>query len=293
MLVCVDDAQWLDRESLAVLAFVARRVEAEGILVLFAAREGAGDLTALDGIPSMVVGGLDRADALELLHRVVDGALDAATADRVVTETGGHPLAIADLGAELSSHPAIDAVTSVEPLPLGHRFEAHYLTQVRGLPEETQAWLLLAAAEPTGDLTGITGAATTTGLDSDAGAPAERAGIVRVGADVQFRHPLVRAAVYGGATSRDRRQAHRALADATVRGTDIDRRTWHLAAASVGPDEDVAASWNARRAGPENEEASRRRPRRWPGPRTSPRTAGSGPGACSPPRMPRSRPDRS
>ena len=90
VLVCVDDAQWLDRESLAVLAFVARRVEAEGILVLFAAREGAGDLTALDGIPSMVVGGLDRADALELLHRVVDGALDAATADRVVTETAGH-----------------------------------------------------------------------------------------------------------------------------------------------------------------------------------------------------------
>ncbi|MET0883728.1 MAG: AAA family ATPase [Acidimicrobiales bacterium] len=241
VLVCVDDAQWLDRESLAVLAFVARRVEAEGILVLFAAREGAGDLTALDGIPSMVVGGLDRADALELLHRVVDGALDAATADRVVTETAGHPLAIADLGAELSSHPVIDAVTSVEPLPLGRRLEAHYLTRVRGLPEETQAWLLLAAAEPTGDLAGITGAATTTGLDPDAGTPAERAGIVRVGPDVQFRHPLVRAAVYGGAASQGRRQAHRALADATVRGTDIDRRTWHLAAASVGPDEDVAA----------------------------------------------------
>ena len=241
VLLCVDDTQWLDQESLGVLAFVARRVDAEGILLVFAARQGAGDLRALDGIPSMTVGGLDPTDALALLHLVVDRTVDPRTAERVVKETGGHPLAITDLGAELSSRPAVGTLTAVEPLPLGQQLEDHYLAQVRGLPEETQAWLLLAAAEPTGDLTGITGAASTAGLDPDAGAPAERAGIVRVRGDVKFRHPLVRAAVYGGATSTGRRKAHQALADVTVRGADVDRRTWHLAAAAVGPDEAVAA----------------------------------------------------
>lgn len=241
MLVGVDDAHWIDRESIGTLAFVGRRLRAEGIALVIGARGGEAVLADLRGLPTREVVGLDHSSAVELLHSVVAGPVDRLIGERVVAATGGNPLALTDLGAELSSLQLVGGVPLPEPLPVGRNLESHYLRLVRALPTQTQTWLLLAACDGTGQLAYVSNAAVTLGISSESGDAAERAGLVHLRPAVTFRHPLIRSAVYGGATDLERRSAHRAMAAVTTGLRDADRRAWHLGAASDGFDEDVAA----------------------------------------------------
>jgi DNA-binding CsgD family transcriptional regulator len=242
LVCCVDDAQWLDPESADVLAFVARRLSADRVGMVFAVRPGAEDFTVLDGLPTLDLAGLDLPNALDLLRSIVDGPLDTHIAGHIVRVTEGNPLALTDLAGELTTQQLVGGALLAEPLPVGSHLEAHYLGQIRRLPAQTQTWLLVAAADPGGDVDYVTAAATALGVGEGAADPAERQGLVVFRPRVSFRHPLIRSAIYGGAAPPDRRSAHAALAAATVRSSDADRRAWHLAAAAIGADETVAAA---------------------------------------------------
>jgi hypothetical protein len=241
LLCVVDDAQWLDQESLEVLAMVGRRVYAEGIALVFGTRDTDDGRGLLEGIPDIRVGGLPEDDALELLRSSVDGPLDLHHASRIVRETQGCPMAIIELAGELTAAELSGAGFLPEPLPLSRRLEAHFLRQVRALPATTQALLLVAAAEPSGDPRLVTSAAARVGSPPAAAEPAQAAGVIVMYPEARFRHPLIRSAVYAGASPADRRRAHQALAAEMDTQRDADRRAWHLAASAIGPDEAVAA----------------------------------------------------
>jgi DNA-binding CsgD family transcriptional regulator len=240
-LVClVDDAQWLDRVSAQTLAFVARRLLAERIGLVFAVREPRleDDLT---GLPPLEVGRLSDGDARALLDSVVPGRLDARVRDRIVAETQGNPLALLELPRGLTPAELAGGFGRPDARSLAGQIEQSFLRRVRSLPAETQRLLLIAAAEPVGDVTLLARAADLLGIEAAAAAPAESAGLITIGTRVRFRHPLVRSAAYRVAAPEDRQGVHRALADATDPQADPDRRAWHLANAAAGPDEAVAA----------------------------------------------------
>jgi len=237
----VDDAQWLDQSSLQALAFASRRLVADRVAVVFCVREGS-DVPELAGLPELTVTRLRDPDARALLASAVHGRLDPSVADRVVAETRGNPLAILQFPRRVS--PADLAGGFVLPSavgPLRDRIEDGFLRQVRSLPPGTRRLLLTAAADPTGDVTLLWRAAASQGIGAEAAGPAEAAELVEFGAQVQFRHPLVRSAIYQHATPSERRSVHRALAEATEPRTDPDREAWHRAQAATGPDEEVAA----------------------------------------------------
>jgi DNA-binding CsgD family transcriptional regulator len=237
-LVCaVDDAQWLDRASRETLAFVARRLYAESVALVVATREPDDELT---GLPQVTVEGLGDRDAAALLSSAVAGPLDARVRDRILAETRGNPLALLELPRGLTA--AELAGGFAQPTaPLSGRIEASFRQRFESLPDDTRRLVLVAAAEPVGDAALLWRACAALGIGADAAAPAEAAGLFEVGGRVAFFHPLVRSAVYGGATPEERRAVHRALADATDPEHDPDRRAWHRAQAAAGPDEDVAA----------------------------------------------------
>lgn len=239
LLVVIDDLPWLDQESIDALAFAARRLQGDRVgLVL--GRRSEQEVPAFNGFPVLQVNGLDPAGAKTLLRQVVTRRLDPRISDQIITATAGNPLAIVDLAQELSTHQLVGLTLLPEPLPIGSHLEAHYLRQLRALPPDVQTWLLLAAAEPSGDTAYVATAAAVLGIDVYAGDLAEAHNLVQVRDRIEFRHPLVRSAIYGGVTGGQRRRVHGALGAVTRRERDIDRRAWHLAAASTGPDEAVA-----------------------------------------------------
>ena len=239
-LVClVDDAQWLDRASAQVLAFVARRLLAESVAMVFSLREPSGDQD-LSGLPELAVMGLRDADARALLDSVVPGRLDERVRDRIVAETRGNPLALTELTRGLTAAELAGGFGRPDPQPLASRLERSFHRQLALLPAETQRLLLTAAAEPVGDAALLRRASEQLGIPADAALPAESSGLIEFGARVRFRHPLVRAAAYRAASLPDRRRVHRALAEVTDPDADPGRRAWHRAYAAVGPEESVA-----------------------------------------------------
>ena len=233
LLCVVDDAQWLDRASAQALAFVARRLLAEPIALMFATREPREEYR---GLPELAVGGLRNGYAQELLSSVVRGPLDERVRDRIVAETRGNPLALLELPRGVPGVPGVSGVPGVPG-----RIEDSFRRRLEALPAATQRLMLVAAAEPVGDPGLVWRAAERLGIGAEAVAPAADAGLLTIGERVMFRHPLVRSAVYQAASPTERRAAHQALAGATDPQADPDRRAWHRAQATLGPDEDVAA----------------------------------------------------
>ena len=239
-LMClVDDTQWLDDASCQVLSFVARRLAAESVGMIFAIREGL-DRGQFVGLSEVRLAGVADADARALLATVVPGRLDERVRDRIVAETRGNPLALLELPrgmttAELAAGFGFPTADGVEA-----RLEAHYVQQMRGLPLPTQRLMLLAAADAVGDVTTVRRAATKLGIDTDAAALNSGNQLFEIGTRVRFQHPLVRSAVYRAASAKQRQAAHRALAEATDVNAEPDRRAWHRAHATPGPDDEVA-----------------------------------------------------
>jgi DNA-binding CsgD family transcriptional regulator len=240
-LVCIiDDTQWLDRVSAQTLEFVSRRLLAERVGLVFAVRE-SGTEPVLAGLPELVVEGLPADDARTLLDASIPGPLDEGVKARILDETRGNPLALIELPRGLTPAELAGGFGLPDARPLTNRIEHSFQERVETLPRDSQLLLLAAAIEPLGDVSLLWRAAERLGIDETAGSPAEAAGLVELDVRVRFPHPLVRSAVYRASSPSDRRDIHRALADATDPVLDPDRRAWHRAHATAVPDEDVAA----------------------------------------------------
>ena len=242
LVLVVDDAQWLDQDSEGVLAFVARRLYADRIALFVALRDPPERELAIETLPTLQLRGLEEPASLDLMATVLDAGVDDDDVRlRVLADAQGNPLAILELTRELTYHAPPGTALLPQPLPLDRRLEARFLRQVRELSEATQRLLLTAAAEPTGDGSLLWRAGDALDFDEDAAKEAEVADLISFGSPIRFRHPLIREAIYHGASDSDRRRTHSALADATEVTKDPDRHAWHRAAATLAPDEDVAA----------------------------------------------------
>jgi DNA-binding CsgD family transcriptional regulator len=233
----VDDWQWVDHASAQVLAFVARRLSAESVGMIIAARVPSPDLVRL---PELAVRGLREVDARTLLDSVLTGPLDTRVRDQIVAETEGNPLALVELPRGLSPAELAGGFGIPGAVALEHSIEETFRRRVLTLPDATQKLLLIAAADPTGDPALVWKAAAALEVAPEAAIPATEAGLAEFGTRVRFRHPLVRSAAYWSASAQEQRQVHRALAEVTDPWIDPDRRAWHRAQASPGPDEEVA-----------------------------------------------------
>jgi DNA-binding CsgD family transcriptional regulator len=236
-LICiVDDQHWLDRASALALGFVARRLGADPVGIVFGARSFRDELA---GLPELQLTGLPEADARVLLASALHGPLDEQIRDRIVTETRGNPLALLELPRGLSQTQLAGGFGLPGAVPLPARIEASFQRQLAALPPESRRLLQLAATEPSGDTSLVWRAADRLGIAIQAEA-AELAGLAEFGAQVSFRHPLLRSTTYQSASDDDRRAAHLALAEVIDDAVDPDRRAWHRAQAADGPDEELA-----------------------------------------------------
>jgi DNA-binding CsgD family transcriptional regulator len=235
----VDDAQWLDRSSIQTLGFAGRRLRAERVVIVIAARD-AGEDADLAGLPQIRLGGLSTEDAGLLLDSVVTGPTDPPVRDRIIAETRGNPLALLELPRAWTTAEVVEGLSESASVPIAGHLELAFAKRLGELPPDTQTFLALAAAEPKGDPALLWSAAQQLGLDWSAAAPAEVAGLIEFGRRVYFRHPLVRSAAYRGAPVQKRLEVHRALAEVTDPIRDADRRAWHRASSTVAHDEVIA-----------------------------------------------------
>ncbi len=241
LLCLVDDAQWLDQASAQALAFVARRLDAESVALLFGTRNAAAD-GGLAGLPALTVERLADDDARALLASVIPGRLDERVRDLIIAESSGNPLALLELPHGVSAAELAGGFGLPGAEPLSGRIEDSFRRRIAPFPPMTRRLLLLAAAEPTGDPALLWRAAGGLGISAeDAATPAESDQLLTVADRVTFCHPLARSAVYRSASPQEKREVHRVLAEATDPQLDPDRRAWHRAQAAPGPDEDVAA----------------------------------------------------
>jgi len=243
VLCVVEDAHWLDSATADALLFCARRLGADRVLMVFSARDGAATPFRPDGIGELHLSGLDPAAARELLDRRLGDVPAPEVTERLIAESGGNPLALLELPTELSPGQLGGSSPLPEQLHLTTRVEQAFLDRSRLLPSPVQSVLLLAAADDTGELAVVRHAAATLGVAEQALEAAVASGLLIVAAQkVKVRHPLVRSAVYQGATGEQRRTVHHALADALAGLGESDRETWHRAAAAEGPDDEVVAA---------------------------------------------------
>ncbi len=237
LLCIIDDAQWLDEVSVQTLGFVARRLLAEPVALVFAVRDHR---VVLAGLPELEIEGLSDGDARELLESVMLGGIDPRVRDRIVAETRGIPLAIVEVPRSASATELAGGFWISGKRSSAAAIEDGFMQRIKSLPADTQRLLLVAAAEPMGDAALFLRAAAGLGIAVDALAPAEAAGLIEFGPRMRFHHPLMRSAAYRAADLGDRRAIHRALADATDPRSDPDRRAWHAASAAAGPHDEVA-----------------------------------------------------
>jgi DNA-binding CsgD family transcriptional regulator len=241
ILCLVDDAQWLDVPSAEALVFAARRLGAEGIVLLFAAREGEGRDFQAPGLDEFAIAELDQKSAVVLLDRAAHEAAPPVR-ERLLAEAAGNPLALLELPAELSGGQLAGRGELPDAIPLSSRLQAAFRHRIERLPKPTQAALLIAAVEDEGELAVVLRAASELQLPQDALDPAEEAGLIETDdLTLRFRHPLVRSAAYGPATLSQRRQAHSALANAFPGGKRADAALWHRAMSTLTADEEIAA----------------------------------------------------
>ena len=243
VLCIIDDAQWLDQVSVQTLAFVARRLLAEPVALVFAARDSGAEVLA--GLPEIPVKGLSDEAARDLLESVMLGSIDPRVRDRIVAETRGVPLAILEVPRSITATELAGGFWISGKRSSTAAIEAEFVRRIQSLPAQTQSLLLAAAAEPVGDANLFLRAAAELGIPIDALAPAEAAGLIEFGGRMRFGHPLMRSAAYRAAEIAQRREVHRALAHVTDPESDPDRRAWHAAHAATGSDDAVAAELEA------------------------------------------------
>ncbi|MEU9380159.1 AAA family ATPase [Streptomyces sp. NPDC048279] len=241
LLCLMDDTHWLDEESVAVLAFVARRLHADAVMMVFSTRDRIDGVDHLAGLPELAVNGLDAQAAGRLLESLVAKGLDREVRSHLVASTGGNPLALIEAARELSADQLSGTAPLPEPIPLGHALERIYLREVRALPSQTRALLLTSAADPTSNPNVLWRAGPKLGFDADAAAAAEDRDLLSIRETVRFRHPLIRSAVYYGTPLARRARVHSVLAEVAADLGETDLHAWHLGAAATEPDDAVAA----------------------------------------------------
>ncbi len=238
-LIClVDDEQWLDRASASVLTFVARRLDAEAVGIVFATR---GDSPELAGLPERVVQGLDDRDSGELLDSVLACPIDQLVRQQIISECRGNPLALRELPRGMTTSELAGGFALAAAMPLTGRIENAFVRQLASLPRDTRRLLQIAAADPTGERLLVWRAAERLGISECAASLAVEAELIELGMRLRFRHPLIRSAAYRSGTLEERQEAHGALADSTDPELDPDRRAWHRGQAVQGSDEQVAS----------------------------------------------------